>query len=145
MGVPRRAGNAGRRTDMADTKHYRLRLRRSGELMASGAAALEVPFELDDDKLPKYALHWEAPSGGTRRISDAARYRGRRNRLRKRLKQRNPLFADDEYEREVASRPGYYGLDGTDEQAGAERPKGSGPTGAEAAPRRRAADNARSR
>ena len=56
-------------------------------------------------------LHWEAPAEPTRRtISPAARYRGRRRRLRKRLERRYPLLADRLYDEETKARPAYYGL-----------------------------------
>lgn len=93
---------------MPDVSRYRLRDARTGEVVATGQAAVDAPFERGADGLPRYRLHWEAPSEEPRRISDEARYRGRRRRLRKRLEKRQPLFADEEYERELAARPEYY-------------------------------------
>ena len=94
----------------ADVSRYRLRDTATGAIVATGAAALAAPFTLRPDGLPAHSLHWEAPSVEPRRISDAARYRGRRNRLRKRLERKRPLFADAEYRAELAARPGYFGL-----------------------------------
>ena len=76
-------------------------------LTASGQAALDTPF------VPYLTvLRWIPPDyRPPRRISDAARFRGRRRRLRQRLERKRPLFADDEYDAEVAARPGYYGVE----------------------------------
>ena len=93
----------------ADVTGYRLRDASTGEVVASGQAALDAPFEIGDNGRPRRHLHWQAPTEEPRRISDGARYRGRRRRLRKRLEKKRPLFADTEYAQELATRPEYYG------------------------------------
>ena len=95
----------------ADVTRYRLRDTTTGAIVATGAEALAVPFALRPDGLPKYSLHWEVSSEAPRPISDEARYRGRRRRLRKRLDKQFPLFADDMERKELAARPAYYGID----------------------------------
>ena len=95
----------------ADVTRYRLRDTTTGAVVATGAAALAAPFALRPDGLPRHSLHWEAPAEEPRRISDAARYRGRRQRLRKRLDKRFPLYADDMERAELEARPAYYGIE----------------------------------
>ncbi len=79
---------------------------RTEAVIASGPAALAYPWR------PSAGLRlcWCPPHVARRRMSDEARYRGRRNRLRKRLQRKRPMFADAEYEAEIRARPEYYGL-----------------------------------
>ena len=79
---------------------------RTEAVIAGGPAALAHPWR------PSAGLRlcWCPPHVAPRRISDEARYRGRRNRLRKRLERKRPLFADAEYRAELAARPSYYGI-----------------------------------
>ena len=96
---------------MPDVSRYRLIRAAEGAVIAAGQTALDHPFEVADG-LPLHRLHWLAPSDGRsrRRISDVARFAGRRRRLRARLKKRRLLFADDEYAAELSARPEYYGV-----------------------------------
>ena len=76
-------------------------------LIATGQAAL-------DRWRVGLTVRWIVPDDvPVRRISAAARYRGRRRRLRKRLEQRAPLLAQQLEEAALAARPEYYGIGGT--------------------------------
>ena len=87
-------------------KQYHLYDKRNGNrLVATGQAALDYPWR------PGLILRWlMPPEPKRRRISDRARYRGRRRRLRKRLQRQAPLFAAELEEQILAARPKYYGL-----------------------------------
>lgn len=78
---------------------------RDENLIATGQAAL-------DQWRPGLISRWIVPPDDKppRRISDEARYRGRRRRLRKRLQRRAPLFWQDLEEAELEKRAQYYGL-----------------------------------
>ena len=77
---------------------------RDNNLIASGQAAL-------DQWRPGLTSRWIVPDDKPpRRISDEARYRGRRRRLRKRLQAKTPLFWKDLEKTELEKRPKYYGL-----------------------------------
>ena len=56
-------------------------------------------------------LCWHPPAEKEpRRISDEARFRGRRQRLEKRARKKTPLFAEQTVAEQLAARPAYYGL-----------------------------------
>ena len=78
---------------------------RDDNLVATGQAAL-------DQWRPGLISRWIVPPDDKppRRISDEARYRGRRRRLRKRLQKRPPLFWRDLEQAELEERAQYYGL-----------------------------------
>ena len=79
---------------------------RDDNLIATGQAAL-------DQWRPGLICRWIVPPDDDkppRRISDEARYRGRRRRLRKRLQSRAPLFWQDLEKTELNERARYYGL-----------------------------------
>ena len=89
-------------------ERYRLYDPANGDgLLATGQAAL-------DQWRVGLTVRWIVPDDvPARRISAAARYRGRRRRLRKRLEKRAPLLAQQMEEAALAARPEYYGIGGT--------------------------------
>lgn len=102
----------------SDVRYYRLYDKATSEVVKTGLAALDAPFELTEAGLPRHTLHWEIPAEKPKRISAMARYRGRRRRLKKRLEKQVPLFAKAAYESELAARPAYYGLEPQQKTAG---------------------------
>ena len=82
---------------------YRLYDDHAGDTpLATGQAAL-------DRWRPGLTVRWlMPPEKPVRRISQQARYRLRRRRLRKRLERQAPLFARELERQALAARPNYY-------------------------------------
>ena len=77
---------------------------KDGKVLASGKAA-QAQWKVG------LTLCWHPPAEKQpRRISDEARFRGRRQRLEKRARKQTPLFAEQTVAEQLAARPAYYGL-----------------------------------
>ena len=75
---------------------------KTGTTLAAGQAALE-------QWRPGLTVRWLVPNEEpARRISEQARHRLRRQRLRKRLERQAPLFADELERETLAAQPEYY-------------------------------------